>query len=147
MRSTSTSRQTNRVAAAADGVAHQVLEANSGGYGNLIWVNHGGGYVSIYAHLQSFSVSEGASVFHGTTVGISDNTGNSSGAHLHFAIRSGATTYSDGSAYKPEPMSGYSPFSGYGACGITSPTYSAASPVIGVGASSWSSSENQFCQA
>jgi murein DD-endopeptidase MepM/ murein hydrolase activator NlpD len=48
------------------------------GYGNLIVVNHGNGYETFYGHLS------GINVFPGQTVG---NTGNSSGPHVHFEIR------------------------------------------------------------
>ncbi|HET9477087.1 MAG TPA: M23 family metallopeptidase [Dehalococcoidia bacterium] len=104
------------VSAVADGVAHNVNEDDSGGYGNLVWIDHGNGFVSVYAHLESFALAEGTNVFHGTVVGLSDNTGNSTGSHLHFALRSDASTWYNGTAYKPEPMSGYSGFDQYGAC-------------------------------
>ena len=59
-----------------------------GGYGNLILVDHGNGIVTAYAHQSAFAVSEGASVSRGQTIGYVGNTGNSTGPHLHFEVRS-----------------------------------------------------------
>lgn len=57
------------------------------GYGNLIVVNHGNGYETFYAHLSSINVSPGQIVYQGNLIGLSGNTGNSSGPHIHFEIR------------------------------------------------------------
>jgi LysM repeat protein len=59
----------------------------SGGYGNLVAIDHQGGYVTIYGHLSSWSVSCGQIVSKGTVIGACGSTGNSTGAHLHFEIR------------------------------------------------------------
>ncbi|MBV6396326.1 MAG: hypothetical protein HFACDABA_01924 [Anaerolineales bacterium] len=59
------------------------------GYGNMIQIDHGNGYVSLYAHLSQINVSTCMSVGQGTLIGLAGNTGNSFGAHLHFEIRSG----------------------------------------------------------
>jgi len=56
------------------------------GYGNLIVIDHGNGWQSAYAHLLSVGVSCGMSVYQGGTIGGLGNTGNSSGAHLHFEL-------------------------------------------------------------
>ncbi len=56
------------------------------GYGYLIVVDHGTGWQSAYAHLSAVGVSCGQSVFQGTMIGALGNTGNSSGAHLHFEL-------------------------------------------------------------
>jgi hypothetical protein len=58
-----------------------------GGYGNLIEVAHGGGVVSMYAHLSGFSVRVGQSVATGTRVGRVGSTGEATGPHLHFEVR------------------------------------------------------------
>ncbi len=60
---------------------------NTYGYGNLIVVNHGNGYETFYAHLSSINVSPGQIVYQGNLIGLSGNTGNSSGPHIHFEIR------------------------------------------------------------
>ncbi|NJN44019.1 MAG: peptidoglycan DD-metalloendopeptidase family protein [Anaerolineae bacterium] len=59
----------------------------NGGYGNTVMVDHGNGYQSLYAHLNSVAVGCGASVSAGSTVGYAGSTGNSTGAHLHFEVR------------------------------------------------------------
>jgi murein DD-endopeptidase MepM/ murein hydrolase activator NlpD len=57
------------------------------GYGKLVEIAHGGGVVSMYAHLSSFSVQAGEPVSTGTRVGRVGATGEASGPHLHFEVR------------------------------------------------------------
>lgn len=57
------------------------------GYGNLIVVNHGNGYETFYGHLSSINVFPGQIVYQGNVIGAVGNTGNSSGPHIHFEIR------------------------------------------------------------
>ncbi len=59
---------------------------NNQGYGNLVIVENGD-YKTYYAHLSSIPVSVGDSVSSGATIGLSGNTGNSTGPHLHYEIR------------------------------------------------------------
>lgn len=61
---------------------------NNYGYGNMILVDHGGGFQSLYAHLSAFNVGCGQSVGQGDVIGAIGNTGNSTGSHLHFEIMS-----------------------------------------------------------
>lgn len=75
------------VAAAAGTVARVAPTAASGGYGNLVVLDHGGAVETRYAHLSGFAVSPGQTVTAGQTLGWSGNTGNSTGPHLHFEIR------------------------------------------------------------
>ena len=56
------------------------------GYGYLIVIDHGTGWQSAYAHLSAVGVGCGQSVFQGGAIGAVGNTGNSSGAHLHFEL-------------------------------------------------------------
>jgi murein DD-endopeptidase MepM/ murein hydrolase activator NlpD len=61
---------------------------NNYGYGNMIMVDHGNNFQSLYAHLSAISVGCGQSVGQGDLIGAIGNTGRSTGAHLHFEIRS-----------------------------------------------------------
>ena len=56
------------------------------GYGNLVVVDHGNGWQSLYAHLNDIYVGCGESVYQGTILGALGSTGNSSGPHLHFEL-------------------------------------------------------------
>ncbi|MBK9926548.1 MAG: peptidoglycan DD-metalloendopeptidase family protein [Anaerolineales bacterium] len=60
---------------------------NNYGYGNMIMIDHGNNFQSLYAHLSAFNVGCGQSVGQGDGIGAIGSTGNSSGAHLHFEIR------------------------------------------------------------
>ena len=79
------------VMAMADGEVYRVEDdPESGPYGKHIRVKHEhahGVYKSIYAHLLQSQVSEGDQVQQGITLGLADNTGNSSGAHLHITLK------------------------------------------------------------
>lgn len=59
---------------------------NNWGYGNVIIINHGNGWQTLYAHLSTYNVGCGQSVWQGTTIGAFGSTGNSSGPHLHFEM-------------------------------------------------------------
>lgn len=61
----------------------------SGGYGNLVIVDHGNGYTSRYAHFDSIWVTAGDLVPQGSVLGACGTTGWSTGPHLHFEIRYG----------------------------------------------------------
>lgn len=60
---------------------------NNYGYGNMIMIDHGSGFQSLYAHLTGFNVGCGQSVGQGELIGAIGTTGRSSGPHLHFEIR------------------------------------------------------------
>ena len=59
----------------------------SGGYGNMIMIDHGNGYQTLYAHLSAINVRCGSSVYQGSVIGAAGSTGNSTGPHLHFEVR------------------------------------------------------------
>lgn len=59
---------------------------NNHGYGNVVVIDHGAGWQTLYAHLSLISVGCGQSVYQGGVIGAIGSTGNSSGPHLHFEM-------------------------------------------------------------
>jgi len=57
------------------------------GYGTHVRIQHDDGYLTIYGHMMEFAVKVGDKVKAGDVIGRSDNTGNSTGPHLHFELR------------------------------------------------------------
>lgn len=55
-------------------------------YGNFVVISHHSGYQTMYAHLSTITISNGSYVNIGTRIGSVGNTGQSTGAHLHFTI-------------------------------------------------------------
>lgn len=74
------------VYATRGGTVISAVTSNSG-YGIYVIIDHGGGYSSLYAHMSVRYVNVGDTVQKGQMVGRVGNTGNSTGAHLHFEIR------------------------------------------------------------
>jgi murein DD-endopeptidase MepM/ murein hydrolase activator NlpD len=58
----------------------------SSGFGKHIRIDHGFGYVSLYAHLSKYNVRRGQKVKRGDIIGFVGNTGRSRGPHLHYEI-------------------------------------------------------------
>lgn len=79
------------VYAAGSGVVTMAQGGWNYGYGNVVQIDHGNGYVTVYAHLSQINVSLCTPVGQGTVIGAAGNTGNSFGAHLHFEVRLGGT--------------------------------------------------------
>ena len=73
-----------------------VAEENSI-FGKHIKIDHGDGYETVYAHLGRLDISAGEKIEHSTRIGLTGNSGLSSGPHLHFELRK------DGSAVDPSP--------------------------------------------
>lgn len=71
--------------AAEDGVV--LTSGWINGYGYTVTVNHGGGFVTLYAHCSSLVVSAGQAVTKGQTIAKVGSTGNSTGNHLHFEVK------------------------------------------------------------
>lgn len=69
-----------------------------GAYGKYVEVDHGNGYVSLYAHLSEISVEWGDEVNPGDEVGLLGNTGRSTAPHLHYSI------FEDNEAIDPQPF-------------------------------------------
>jgi murein DD-endopeptidase MepM/ murein hydrolase activator NlpD len=59
---------------------------NSGGYGNLVIIDHGNGFVTYYAHNSQLCVKKGDKVNQGTTIALVGTTGDSTGNHCHFEV-------------------------------------------------------------
>ncbi len=59
---------------------------NNRGYGNVVVIDHGNGWQSLYAHMSVIGVGCGQSVYQGGVIGAMGSTGNSSGPHLHFEM-------------------------------------------------------------
>ncbi len=68
-----------------------VLRAFTGGYGNYTCIQHSSSLSTCYAHQSRFGVSNGQNVSKGKVIGYVGNTGNSTGAHLHFEVRVNGT--------------------------------------------------------
>lgn len=62
---------------------------NSYGYGNLVILDHGNGWHTLYAHFNSVLVACGEAVTQGQLIGLAGSTGRSTGPHLHFEMRLG----------------------------------------------------------
>jgi len=65
------------------------------GYGNHIRINHGYGYVSLYAHLYKFNVRKGQKIKRGDLIGFVGSTGRSQANHLHYEV------FKDGARINP----------------------------------------------
>lgn len=95
------------VLSAADGWVSEIGSKELGtfdqaGYGNYIKVVHNG-YLTLYAHLNDIQVKKGDRVIAGQLIAHSNNTGNSTGPHLHFGVAP-----CDGAGVKTEVNNGYS---------------------------------------
>jgi murein DD-endopeptidase MepM/ murein hydrolase activator NlpD len=73
------------VLAAGDGVV--VFAGRQGGYGNVIYVDHGGGVITRYGHLRRIETKRDAVVAAGERIGQVGSTGRATGPHLHFEVR------------------------------------------------------------
>jgi murein DD-endopeptidase MepM/ murein hydrolase activator NlpD len=73
-----------QVLSVAAGVITRAESAS--GYGNLIEINHGNGYVTRYGHNQSLLVAVGDTVVRGQPVALMGSTGRSTGPHVHFEV-------------------------------------------------------------
>jgi len=56
------------------------------GFGNVVWLDHGGTILSVYAHLSTIRVRPGQHLRRGEVLGLSGQTGDATAPHLHFEI-------------------------------------------------------------
>jgi murein DD-endopeptidase MepM/ murein hydrolase activator NlpD len=83
--------------ATADGMVDRA-EWNTGGYGNLVEIDHGHGIQTRYGHLTRYIVTPGEHVKRGQLIAYMGSTGRSTGSHLHYEVRL------DGKAVNPMPF-------------------------------------------
>jgi len=76
-----------QMVAAAPGVVTTVANLGNRGYGRYLVVDHGGGWTTLYAHLNAAWVVPGQTVDQGTVLGLVGSSGGSTGPHLHFEER------------------------------------------------------------
>ncbi|GLZ59322.1 MULTISPECIES: M23 family metallopeptidase [Micromonospora] len=76
------------IRAAAAGTVTQAGDA-SDGYGNSVFVDHGNGYLTHYAHQSRIAVTVGQAVKAGQVIGYEGATGDATGPHLHFEVHQG----------------------------------------------------------
>ena len=74
--------------ATADGKA-VVVKTSFGGFGKHIYLDHGNGYRTVYAHLDKFNVKRGQKVKRGELIAYSGNSGRSTAPHLHYEVHKG----------------------------------------------------------
>ena len=80
-----TAKRGTPVYATGNGVVKRA-DSRSSGFGKHIRIDHGFGYVSLYAHLSKYNVRRGQKVKRGDIIGYVGNTGRSAGPHLHYEI-------------------------------------------------------------
>lgn len=76
--------------ATGDGVVKRA-DQRSSGYGKHIRIDHGFGYISLYAHMSKYNVRRGQKVKRGDLIGFVGNTGRSQAPHLHYEISKNGT--------------------------------------------------------
>lgn len=64
-----------------------LTDSTNAGYGNLIDIEHDGGFMTRYAHCNKIKKSTGDAIRRGEVLGETGNSGRSTGPHLHFEIR------------------------------------------------------------
>lgn len=95
--STADADRYDTIVAAANGTVRTAAhQGSANGYGNLVKIEHAGGYFTYYAHLSTMAVVAGQVVTRGQSIGTLGNTskpGNNISPHLHYEVRLGSTGY------------------------------------------------------
>tara|TARA_B110000483_G_scaffold65952_1_gene82537 strand:+ start:996 stop:1964 length:969 start_codon:yes stop_codon:yes gene_type:complete len=71
----------------ASGNGKVIRSSRSATYGRVVYINHGYGYTTIYAHMSKIKAKRGQNVKRGDLIGYVGNTGRSVSAHLHYEVR------------------------------------------------------------
>lgn len=99
-----------KIVSVASGVVSGVYDAGNKGYGRNVRVDHQDGWQTIYAHLQAAAVVAGEHVKAEQLLGYADNTGNSSGSHLHLTLKHRGHVYTDSRGTWPSNIHDPTPF-------------------------------------
>ncbi len=99
------------VLAAGDGVVK--FCGRQGGYGNVIYVDHGGGVLTRYGHLRRIETKKDAVITAGTEIGQVGSTGRATGPHLHFEVRIDGHPVDPGTALTVAQLQRESPSEGH----------------------------------
>ena len=92
---------TSPIVAPANGT---VIKAGwTGGYGNMIEIDHGNGLTTRYGHLSKINVEIGDSITRGQLIALIGSTGRSTGPHLHFELRLNDKAINPRFLLPPEP--------------------------------------------
>ncbi len=91
-----------QVLAPANGTV--IKAAYTGGYGNMIEIDHGNGLTTRYGHLSKIEIAVGDTVTRGELIGLIGSTGRSTGPHLHFELRFNARSINPRHFLPQEPI-------------------------------------------
>jgi murein DD-endopeptidase MepM/ murein hydrolase activator NlpD len=105
----------------AAGAGTVICAEVKGGYGNVIFVDHGNGLVTRYGHLQRFKVKKGDVVTAGQLIGQVGSTGRTTGPHLHFEVRIDGNPVDPGTALLVAQLERESPAMGRLAAQVLQP--------------------------
>lgn len=112
------------VMVAGDGLV--TFAGRQGGYGNVIYVDHGGGVITRYGHLRRIETKKDAIVTAGTRIGQVGSTGRATGPHLHFEVRIDGRPVDPGTALRVGMLQRQSPAEGHLAAFALNPELQAA---------------------
>ncbi len=71
----------------ANGVVIKARNFDPGGYGKMITIAHNYGFKTLYGHMNDIYVKEGQLIQKGSLIGLTGNTGQSNGPHLHYEVK------------------------------------------------------------